>query len=443
MSPYGRAALDAECQDLRRSREGGKNSKLFEIGIRIGSLIGGGHIPAEVALEELVEAATAAGLDEKEAVKALLRPSGSGALQLGAANPRGAEIPSPEMLTWLTQASSGESPADGILSASEHGTHPSFLNLVDWETAFGAEFEEPWLVPGVLSADRAHVLYSDEGLGKSLITLEICAGLAAGTSVLGFPARDPVRILYFDHENSVLGDVVPRLRSMGFEAESLTNLIYASFPEMAPLDLEEGGFQLEKALDSVKPDFVVIDTISRAIDGEENSNSTWLKFYMIAGLQFKRRGLGYRRLDHIGKVTGQGMRGGSATKSDVDLVWRLKANKKLTNFRLTNEKSRASLISEVVEVRRNTQPFLSHQVLDITSEEINWPDLIQNYLPFAAAVELIELEVIESGLFPGQKEMWSKLKDKAAANRVTNAVFISAHRFLKNQEEEDHFGNWA
>jgi hypothetical protein len=56
---------------------------------------------------------------------------------------------------------------------------------------------------------------------------------------------------------------------------------------------------------------VVIDTVSRAIDGEENSNDTWLNQLGIAMI----------RLDHSGKDETKGMRGGSAKSGDVDAVW--------------------------------------------------------------------------------------------------------------------------
>ena len=68
---------------------------------------------------------------------------------------------------------------------------------------------------------------------------------------------------------------------------------------------------------------VVINTVSRAVMGEENENDTWLNFYRHTGLALKRAEVACIRLDHSGKDADKGMRGGSAKSGDVDAVWRL------------------------------------------------------------------------------------------------------------------------
>lgn len=57
---------------------------------------------------------------------------------------------------------------------------------------------------------------------------------------------------------------------------------------------------------------VVIDTISRAVGGEENDNDTWLNFYQYTGLRLKQAKVSVIRLDHTGKDLTEGERGGSA-----------------------------------------------------------------------------------------------------------------------------------
>ena len=68
---------------------------------------------------------------------------------------------------------------------------------------------------------------------------------------------------------------------------------------------------------------VVIDTLSRVCEGDENSNDTFNNFYKHTGVALKSRGIALLRLDHSGKDEAKGMRGASAKTTDVDVVWQL------------------------------------------------------------------------------------------------------------------------
>jgi hypothetical protein len=69
----------------------------------------------------------------------------------------------------------------------------------------------------------------------------------------------------------------------------------------------------------------MIDTISRAVAGEENDADTFRDFYRHTGIELKRRGVTWARLDHGGHDAKNGPRGSSSKGDDVDVVWRLKA----------------------------------------------------------------------------------------------------------------------
>jgi RecA-family ATPase len=110
---------------------------------------------------------------------------------------------------------------------------------------------------------------------------------------------------------------------MNYSPDDLDYLDYLSYPSMAALDSEEGGYNLLQAITAYDDEVVVIDTVSRVITGEENSNDTWLKFYQYTGLRLKQLGVSMIRLDHTGKDESRGPRGGSAKSADVDMSWRL------------------------------------------------------------------------------------------------------------------------
>ena len=423
ITPYGITALEGEIEAVLSSREGTRNSTLFNSGLKIGSLISGGAIPFEEGLNGLIDVALRVGLSEEEALNTLIRRNGGGSLQLGAATPRGPKLESPDV--------SSEDYLSFSYESQPGSPKQTFLNIVDWESAFADDSEEVWLVPGIICDERSHAIYADAGLGKSLFVLEICAALASGKSVLGLPPLDPITILYFDHENTIKGDVIPRLRSMGYSAADLGNLVYSSFPEMDPLDTAKGGRQLVEILDRVNPRLAVIDTVSRTISGDENSNSTWLEFYSHAGKALKSRGIGYIRIDHTGKNVENGMRGGSAKKGDLDIIWSLTAKSAGNRFGLTCEKSRVPLPSKRLELTRHIAPILRHELRD-RANDFDWAELVEQNEKFTKALALIDSDQSKHGVLKGQKDVWQRVGREARKAGIGIETFRQAHRAVKS-----------
>lgn len=194
---------------------------------------------------------------------------------------------------------------------------------LDWHELWTRPAEADWLLRPLVPARRAVALYSPPKLGKSLVMLELAVALSRGAAVFGMTPDRPVRVLYVDFENDPVGDIRDRLQKMDVGPDDLGNLRYLSFPTMGALDTAAGGAQLLAAAQSAEAELVVIDTVSRTIQGPENDNDTWIQFYRNTGRLLKESGIAYIRLDHTGKDVERGMRGGSAKSSDVDAVWRL------------------------------------------------------------------------------------------------------------------------
>jgi len=98
-----------------------------------------------------------------------------------------------------------------------------------------------------------------------------------------------------------------------------------------------------------------IDTMSRAVHGEENSADTYRAFYNHTGIELKRRGITWCRLDHAGKEGDRGQRGSSAKGDDVDVVWRLKAQD--NGVALKRELSRMAWVPETVSFKIEDCPL--------------------------------------------------------------------------------------
>lgn len=254
-------------------------------------------------------------------------------------------------------------PPDPIVLATEGEEELiGHLAAVDWATLWADQTLEEWILEPLIGAGAQTVIYSAPKVGKSLLALEVAAGLARGAeSVLGVSLARPYSVLYVDHENRLRADVRKRLQDMGLGPADLERLHLYSFPRMAKLDTSQGGVQILALAQRHGVDLVIIDTVSRAIAGEENSNDTWLRFYSHTGQLLKAAGIALLRLDHTGKDTERGQRGGSAKSGDVDLVWHLEEVVSGEVFVLRCDASRMENTERIITLNRRSDP-LRHDV---------------------------------------------------------------------------------
>jgi hypothetical protein len=239
------------------------------------------------------------------------------------------------------------------------------LPRLDWHDLWRDEEEEEYLLYPLIPARRLIALFSAAKTGKSLLMLEIAAALSTGRKVLGHDPGRRVRVLYIDFENDPRGDVRTRLQDMDYGPEALDHLDYLSFPSLPYLDSEQGAAALLAAVEAYRPELVVIDTISRAVFGEENDNNTWLNLYKHTGLALKQAKVAMIRLDHTGKDETKGQRGGSAKSGDVDAIWKLTTVVKDERYRLECTDSRFSLQAKELTLLRHDEPSLHHTVEDM------------------------------------------------------------------------------
>jgi hypothetical protein len=227
--------------------------------------------------------------------------------------------------------------------------------FIDWSTFWVEDDQPEWAYPDILAWGRGHALYAAHKAGKSLLMLYIAAKVATETDH---------HVTYVDYEMTER-DVRDRLAEMGYGPESdLSRLHYALLPKMPPLDTEAGGQALMDLIDVAATDspgshfVVVIDTISRAVVGEENDADTWRFFYLYTGLRLKQRGCTWVRLDHAGKDADRGQRGSSSKGDDVDVVWKLTVTQ--NGVQLKRELSRIGWVPEKVTLLKKDSPVLHY-----------------------------------------------------------------------------------
>ncbi len=232
--------------------------------------------------------------------------------------------------------------------------------VLDWlELWDSARVGPDWLCEPLLEAGRVVALYSPAKTGKSLLSLEIAAALAAGRRVLGNAARPPLRVLYVDLENS-RDDIRERLEHLGYGPRDLSELRYLSFPSLPALDSPQGGADLLAVAQHHAARLVVLDTVSRVIEGDEDASDTFRALYRHAVMPLKAAGVAVLRLDHSGKDVTRGQRGSSGKADDVDAVWLLtRRNDDTLDLRRTHSRTNHGV--DHVELVRRLEP-LRHDV---------------------------------------------------------------------------------
>lgn len=341
---YAQAALNAEIEQIRSAGAGTRNDTLNRAAYNLIQLVAGGQVHHDTVKVALIDAAFAAGLDAREIERTIASGFRKGAHRARTADPKPAMAP----LAILGEPVTGAEPE-----------HSPRLATIGWEDLWADTAPMEWLLEPLIPAGRLVSLYSPPKVGKSLLMLEVAVAIARGADALSAPtAQAPV--LYLDYENAE-GDVRDRLQAMGRAPHELEALHYASFPSLPPLDTPEGGQGLYEAARAVGARLVVIDTVSRAIRGDENEASTWLALYRCTLVHLKAASIAVVRLDHTGKDEARGQRGSSAKSSDVDLVWRLSELVKGNSYLLECESHRMQMAETLINIERTDNP-LTHRV---------------------------------------------------------------------------------
>jgi len=177
---------------------------------------------------------------------------------------------------------------------------------------------EPWLRRGTIVQ-----VYGYSGHGKSLFVQHALAALCSGRKYFGpFEITKPARVLYLDFEmgQATIARRLIDMRMMhGDTADRLQ--IWAPFLEDQMFDLNspQSLEALQKLIELVTPDVVVIDTIRSAWPGlEENKAENWGPISKLA-LALRNSGLGVILVHHSNKPTdmGEGREAGSTAQLTV------------------------------------------------------------------------------------------------------------------------------
>ncbi len=240
-------------------------------------------------------------------------------------------------------------------------TADEWMTPIDWATFWATESPaEDWLLEPIVATGRQTAIYAQAKVGKSLLMLDALAAAASGRSVLGYPPRDPISVLYVDLEMTE-ADLRERLTDLGYGPDvDLSRLHYYQLPPLPPLDSEFGGEILTSIAIKREVQVVCVDTMARAVSGAENDADTMRAFYRHTGRILKSAGIALVRLDHQGKEEEKGQRGSSAKADDVDVVLRL-TRLDFKTLKLTRTHSRVPWVPLETMIVQELEPELRHR----------------------------------------------------------------------------------
>ncbi|MGI8847933.1 MAG: AAA family ATPase [Candidatus Dormibacteria bacterium] len=233
---------------------------------------------------------------------------------------------------------------------------------IDWPEFWKEETQSgEYVIDQIVPEHRQVAMYSEPKEGKSLLVLDVVAARANGRPYLGATeSQEQIDVVYIDREMTA-DDLRERLTDLGYGPDSdLSRLHYYQLTSLKPLDTDAGGKQLLELVQRHAASLVVLDTMARVVEGDENVADTYRSFYKHTGWRLKAEGVALWRLDHAGKDASKGQRGSSAKVDDVDLVWRLETSKDRTEVTLTRTHSRLNWVPAKVVLRREEESELRH-----------------------------------------------------------------------------------
>lgn len=230
----------------------------------------------------------------------------------------------------------------------------------------GYEQTSNWLVKGLIPTNSTVALVGASGEGKSFAIQELACCVSTGQNFLGKKTNVGSTLIIAGEGASGF-----KKRIKGWEianSKSVKNL--AVLPHGVFTTEEEQACMLEKTLTQIEFEtglpvvLVVIDTLNRSFQGDENTPSDMSKFIQSwdkIRLKFQSASIVF--VHHTGKDTAKGARGHSSFKGAMDVELMVKKGSTPPSYILSNTKQKDAEEAESILVK------LSQIDLGITCDE--------------------------------------------------------------------------
>lgn len=252
------------------------------------------------------------------------------------------ESPTPEEMGMVADALTRQAAAQIALDAIPKPENPLRKRVAyDSDAAIDMIANQQWLIDQVMPADAFGVLYGPSGSYKSFIAMDMSASIASSMNWHGHDVDETGHVLYIGAE----GAAGLHLRKKAWEIRNhkkLTNLaILSSAVTINSGDIRNlvdlCGDLVEEINESIK--LIVIDTLARSFEGEENSATDMGEFVKACDYLRETTGASILVIHHSGKDAEKGARGSSALRAACDFEYKVTSpGKKLSKISCTKAK---------------------------------------------------------------------------------------------------------
>jgi predicted ATP-dependent serine protease len=192
---------------------------------------------------------------------------------------------------------------------------PATLRRVDVARMLTSDPEPvDWIAEGIVARGTLTLLAGREKEGKSLLAMAIAARAASGGGTLAGIPVGPARTLIIDAENGER-ELHRRLRSSGLTGEHADRIeVYETHAH----DLRQHLLELERMLESHKPDLLILDSWRSLWGGDENDAGEVARVLDPLRNLIRQHNAGAVLVHHMRK--GGGYRGSSAIGASVENI---------------------------------------------------------------------------------------------------------------------------
>lgn len=215
--------------------------------------------------------------------------------------------------------------------------------------------ERDWIVAGHISIATTIVLFADGGVGKTLLTYDICKAVATGQSWNGFRTKQGKVLIIQTDEPEI--DTKERLYTAGFSDTPKGVIKIETKWQFSQIS------QLRQWIEHERPVFVVIDSLTSAnrhSSVEEKDASYGAMLYDLRDIANEYK-CSIMVLHHENKAGGA--RGTTAIRNNVSEVWRLYKGESTDNLSSTQR---------ILEIEKSRSGCTGKSLINLDVDDYSW-----------------------------------------------------------------------
>lgn len=271
----------------------------------------------------------------------------------------------------------------------------------DLHRAFMETLSMGWTIHNILpESSMLTVVFGPPSGGKSFAVLDMCMCINTGKNWHDYPVQKK-GVLYLAAEGQT--GMLKRIKAWETHHKTTTEA-FALLPMPCIIDHEAQRFDLLRLVESLpfKPGIIVLDTLARSMQGDENSTKDMGLVVAAAGTIIEETGAQVIIIHHTGKDETKGARGAIALTGATDTMFKVVRSKMPKQYYL------------ICERQKDFEPFepmTFNMTLIDTGYKNKSGDAITSLVPEIA----VDVAVVETGskknLSPVQKKILKILVD--------------------------------